>query len=93
MLPPPTLVVVTIRDVPRAQRATTEWSGMTYIHTGAELLLGISFIVTVVFAALGVVEHHRSIVAEVAAIAFICSLAAVLLDWVTATDEDPRGWD
>lgn len=66
---------------------------MVYVHTAAELLLGVSFIVTVVFAAIAFVSHHSSVVAEVGAVAFVCSLVAVLLDWTTAPDDDQRGWD
>jgi hypothetical protein len=80
-----------LQQTPRS--ADREWRGMTPLRTGAELLLGVSFFVAVAFGAAGVRAGHTSIVAELAAIAFLASLTCVLVNWFTAAPEEPRGWE
>ncbi|MFZ7086760.1 hypothetical protein [Curtobacterium sp. RRHDQ10] len=82
-----------LNDVERA--VAPEWSGMTWLRAGAELTLGLSFFVTMAFGAIGAVQGETSIVAQLSAIAFVCSLLCVLVNWFTApaTDEHRRGWE
>ena len=83
-------------ELPTDRPATT-WRGLSFLRTGAELLLGISFITAMAFGGFGAVVHHTSIVAELAAIAFFCSLVCVLVNWFTAVEDDGardhKGWD
>lgn len=84
------------QQLDRAERIVApEWAGMTWLRAGTELLLGLSFLVTVGFGFAGVVAGETSIVAQLSAIVFVCSLAAVLVNWFTATTDDShrRGWE
>jgi len=99
-----TLIVVSFSEIPTQHRATTatapdatapEWGGMTFLRAGAELLLGLSFIVATAFGGYAAITQHPSIVAQLAAITFMCSLVCVLVNWFTApaTDEHRLGWE
>jgi hypothetical protein len=78
-------------------RTTTAWRGLSFLRTGAELLLGISFITAMAFGGFGAVVHQTSVVAELAAIVFCCSLVCVLVNWFTVSEDEGarghKGWD
>ncbi|MFJ3384297.1 MULTISPECIES: hypothetical protein [unclassified Curtobacterium] len=75
----------------RPARPATTWDRHSPVRTGAELLLGLSFFVTVGFAGYGAATGHTSLVAQLGAIAFLTTLTCVLVAWFSgagAPDED-----
>jgi hypothetical protein len=57
------------------------------VRTAAELLLGLTFLVTVGFGGFGAATGHVSLVAQLGAIAFLTTLTCVLVSWFTGDGE------
>lgn len=53
----------------------------TPVRTAVELLLGLSFLVTVSAAGYGAAAGHVSVVAQVAAIVFLVTATCALVSW------------
>ncbi|WIB60822.1 hypothetical protein DEJ13_03035 [Curtobacterium sp. MCLR17_007] len=70
----------------RSARPTTPWERRTRSSTVAELLLGLSFFVTVGFAGLGAATGHTSAVAQLGAVVFLVTLTVVVVRWFVAVD-------
>jgi hypothetical protein len=68
--------------------AARRWHGLSAVRTGAELLLGISFITAMAFGGWGAVMSRTSVVAELAALTFCVSLVCVLVNWFRAVEDD-----
>lgn len=73
-------------------RPTTSWQHRSLASTAAELLLGLSFVVTVAFAGWGAATGHTSPVAQLGAVVFLVTLTVVLVNWFTQLEvEDAEG--
>lgn len=70
----------------RPVRPTTPWERRTRSSTVAELLLGLSFFVTVGFAGYGAATGHTSAVAQLGAVVFLVTLTVVVVRWFVAVD-------
>ena len=70
----------------RIVRSTPTWRRPSLATTAAELLLGLSFIVTVVFAGYGAATGQTSGVAQLGAVVFLVTLTVVLVNWFTAVE-------
>ena len=67
-------------------RPTTTWQHRSLASTAAELLLGLSFIVTTAFAGWGAATGHTSPVAQLGAVVFVVTLTVVLVNWFTQVE-------
>ena len=67
-------------------RPTTTSQHRSLASTAAELLLGLSFIVTMAFAGWGAATGHTSPVAQLGAVVFVVTLTVVLVNWFTQVE-------
>lgn len=70
----------------RPARPVSTWQRRTRTSTIAELLLGLSFFVTVGFAGYGAASGHTSGVAQFGAVVFLVTLTVVVVQWFVAVD-------
>lgn len=70
----------------RPARPTNPWERRTRVSAFGELLLGLSFFVTVGFAGYGAATGHTSAVAQFGAVVFLVTLTVVVVRWFVAVD-------
>lgn len=68
-------------------RPATTWEQHSPVRTAAELLLGLSFFVTMAFGGYGAATAHTSIVAGLSAIVFLTTLTCVLVSWFSGAGD------
>ncbi|WIB16119.1 hypothetical protein DEJ34_03010 [Curtobacterium sp. MCPF17_050] len=74
---------------PSAVRART--GSWTSVRTAAELLLGLSFFVTVASGWDGAAVGQATVVTPVAAVVFLVTVTCVLVSWFRELDQDSDG--
>ncbi|WP_146243287.1 hypothetical protein [Curtobacterium sp. MCBD17_021] len=62
---------------------------LTGVRTAVELLLGLSFLVTVSSAGYGAATGQMSVVAQVGAVVFLVTLTCALVSWFRTADGEP----
>jgi uncharacterized membrane protein YcjF (UPF0283 family) len=75
-------------SAPTATAVRPRAGSWTSVRTAAELLLGLSFFVTVAAGWYGAAVEQASIVTPVAAVVFLVTLTCVVVSWFREVDQD-----
>ena len=78
-------------SAPTAAAVRPRTGSWTSVRTAAELLLGLSFFVTVASGWYGAAVEQASVVTPVAAVVFLVTLTCVLVSWFREVDQDSDG--